>query len=85
MRKYAETSHANKGYKLAIVVFISNSVFSKKKLGSTFQTLFAQKRDLPYPYVLYENESLQHFLSFGLRKMATFLVLEVRFFQGIQF
>ena len=59
--------------------------FQKKKLGSTFQTLFTQKRGLPYPYVLYENESLQHFLSFGLRKMATFLVLEVRFFQGIQF
>ena len=58
--------------------------FQKKKLGSTFQTLFAQKRGLPYPYILYENESRQHFFSFGLRKMATFLVLEVRFFQQVR-
>ena len=30
---------------------------------------------------LYENESLQHFLSHDLGKMATLFVLKVRFFQ----
>ena len=59
--------------------------FQKKNLGCNFQTLFAQKRGLAHPYFLYENESLRHCLSYYLRRMATFLVLEVRLFQGILF
>ena len=43
--------------------------------------LFARKRGFAYPYFLYENESLQHFLSHDLGKMATLFVLKVRFFQ----
>ena len=70
MRKYAETSHTKKGRKLQIVAFVTNSLFSKKKknLGCTFQTLFAQKRGLAHPDILYENESLQHWLSCDLKK-----------------
>ena len=43
--------------------------------------LFARKRGFAYPYFLYENESLQYFLSHDLGKMATLFVLKVRFFQ----
>ena len=53
--------------------------FQNRNLRYTFQTLFAQKRGLKHPYILYENESLQYFLSYDLRKMATFLVLKVPF------
>ena len=49
------------------------------------QRLFARKLDLANPYFLYENESLQHCFSYYLRRVATFLVFVVRFFQGVRF
>ena len=78
MRKHAETLHANKVCKLAIVVFIPT-------LWYTFQTLFALKQGLAHLYFLYENELLKNCLSYDLGKMATLLVLEVRFFQQVRF
>ena len=58
--------------------FSANKVFK-------CQTLFAQKPSLAHPYFLHENESLQHFFPYDLRKMAAFLVFEVRFFQRVRF
>ena len=83
MRKYAKTFHSNKGCNLAIVFLYQFRRFQNRNLGCNFQTLFARKRGLAHPYFLYENESLRHCLSYYLRRMATFLVLEVRFFQGV--
>ena len=42
---------------------------------------------LPYLYLyfLYENKSLQHFLSYDGKQMGTILVLEVQFFQRVWF
>lgn len=59
--------------------------FKNRNLWYTFQTLFAQKRDLAHPYVLYKNKSFQHFLSYGLGQMTTLLVLKVRFFRRFRF
>lgn len=59
--------------------------FKNQNLWHTFQTLFAQKRDLAHPYVSYENKSLQHFLSYGLSQMTALLLLRVRFFQRVRF
>lgn len=81
MCDHAETFHANNGYKLASAVIILISPLSEQK----FQILFVQKRGLAHAYVLYENESLKHCLSYDLIPMATFLFLEVQFFQRIGF
>ena len=80
MHKHAETFHANKGCKLEIVFFVQN-----RNLGCNFQTLLARKRGLLHPFFLYGNESLRHYLWYYLKRMATFLILEVRFFQGARF
>ena len=82
MRKYAKTFHSNKGCNLAIVFLYQFRRFQNRNLGCNFQTLFARKRGLAHPYFLYENESLRHCLSYYLGRMATFLVLEVRFSKG---
>ena len=58
--------------------------FQNRNLQCTFQMLFARKQGLAQPYILYENESFRHCLSYDLRKM-TFLVLEVLFFQRVPF
>ena len=58
MGKHAETIHTNKVYKLAIVVFIPTSPFSKYKFVVHFQTLFGRKLGLADLYFLYENELL---------------------------
>ena len=42
--------------------------YTKRNLGNTFQTLFAQKRGLAHRDFLYENKSLPHYLSFDLRR-----------------
>ena len=44
MRKQAETFHANKGCKLAIVFFIRFRYLQNRNFGCNFQTLFAGKR-----------------------------------------
>ena len=85
IRKHAETFHVNKGCKLAVVVFIPFRCFQNTNLGCSFQTLFARKRGLAHPCFLCENESLRHCLSYYLRRMAMFLVVEVRFSQGFRF
>ena len=59
--------------------------FQNRNLGCIYLTLFARKRGLAHLYFLYENESLRHCLSYYFRRMTTFLVLEVRFFQGVRF
>ena len=43
MHKHAEMFHTNNGYKLAIVVFIATSLFSKWKFVVHFPTLFCTK------------------------------------------
>ena len=43
--------------------------------------LFARKGGLAHPYFLYENDSLQHRLSYDLRQMTKFKDVEVHFFQ----
>ena len=85
MSKHEETFHVNKGYKLALVFFIPFHCFQNRNLGCNFQTLLARKQGLAHPYFLYENESLRHCLSYDLRRMATFVVLEVWFFQVVRF
>ena len=59
--------------------------FQNKNLGCNFQTLLARKRGIAHPFFLYENEPSRYYLSYYLRRMATFLILEVRFFQGARF
>ena len=59
--------------------------FQNRNLGCNFQTLLARKRGLAHPFFLYENEPSRYYLSYYLRRMATFLILEVRFFQGARF
>ena len=78
MLKHAETFHANKDYKLAIVVFGITSLFSKQKFAVHLSNVICTKTRAPL--FLYENELLQHCLSYKMRQMAKFLVLEVRFF-----
>ena len=85
MRKHAETFHANKGCHLAIAFLYQFRRFQNRNLGCNFQTLFSWKRGLANPYFLYENESLRHCLLYYLRRMATFSVLEVQFFQDVRF
>ena len=43
MRKHAETFHANKGYKMAIVFFIPVSLFSKNKFRVQFSNVICTK------------------------------------------
>ena len=83
MRKDLETFHANKGYKLAIAVFITILPFSKKKLVVHFSNVISQKQGLADSYFWYENESIQHCLSCDLRQMKTFLILEFHFFESV--
>ena len=83
MHEHVETFHTKKCYKLAIVVFALTSLFSKEKFVVHFQTLFARKQGLAHPYILFIIELLQHCLSYDLRQMATFLALEVRFYQRV--
>ena len=85
MLKYAQKFHSNKGYDMTIAFFITNSLCQYRDLQCNFQTLFARERGLAHPNFLYENESLRHYLSYYLRRMATFLVLEVRFFGEVRF
>ena len=85
MREHAETFHANKGSKLAIVVFRPTSPLQNKNFWYFFQRLFARRRGLVHPYFLYENESLQHCISYDLKQMAIVLVIEDRFFQRVCF
>ena len=59
--------------------------FQNRNLWCNFQTLLARKRGLAHPFFLYGNESLRHYLWYYLKRMATFLILEVRFFQGARF
>ena len=59
--------------------------FQNRNLWYTFQMLFARKRGLAHPYFLYENESIQHCLSYDLRQTATFLVFVILFFQQVRF
>ena len=43
MHKHVETFHANKGYKLAIAVFIPTLPFSKKKFVVHFSNVICTK------------------------------------------
>ena len=79
MRKQAETFHTNKGYKLEIEVSKPISPFSKYKFVIQYSKLFARKRGLRQPYFLYENESLQHRLSYDMSQMEKFSVRLVIF------
>ena len=45
--------------------------FENRNLWYTFQTLFALKRGPTHPHLLYENESLQHYLSYDMRQTVT--------------
>ena len=85
MLKYAEKFHYNKGCDMTIFFFIPILLCQCRDLGCNVQTLFSRKLDLAHPNFLYENESLRHCLSYYLRRMATFLVLEVRIFGGVRF
>ena len=55
--------------------------FQNKNLGCNFQTLLARNLGLAHPFFLHENECFLHYLWYYLRRMAMFLILEVRFFQ----
>ena len=59
--------------------------FQNRNLGCNAQMLFTRKRGIAYYYFLYENQSLRHCLSYYLRRMTTFFVIEVRFFEGVRF
>ena len=64
MRKHTKTFHANKGFKFSVAAFIPTFSkicrFQNIHLRYTFQTPLAEIQDLPHPYFLYENESLQY-------------------------
>ena len=85
MRKHTETFHAIKECKLAIVFFIAISLFSKQKLRRQFSNVICTKTRLAHLYFLHENESIQHCLSYYLRRMTTFLALEISFSKGSVF
>ena len=58
MSKHAETSHANKGYQLAIVVF-TNFIICKIDICDTlFKRYLRENKGLAHPYFLYE---MNHF------------------------
>ena len=63
--------------------------FQKRGFPYTFQTLFAQKQRLVYPYLkmdpLHKNGSFQHYISYDLRQIATYIILGIRFFQRLCF
>ena len=63
--------------------------FQKRGFPYTFQTLFAQKQRLVYPYLkmdpLHKNGSFQHYISYDLRQMVTYIILGIRFFQRLCF
>ena len=80
MCKHTEKIHASKSCKYRSF-YINFAVFRIEICGTLLKCFFAQKRGLVHSYFWYENESLQHCLSYDLRKMATVLVLEIRFFQ----
>ena len=58
MRKNAETSHANKDCKLANVVFIPTSPFSKQEFVEHFPNVICTKKGLLPYYFLFENQPL---------------------------
>ena len=67
---------------IATCCFCTNfAVFKIEICGAPFQTLFARVQCLTHSNFLYENELLQHSLSYNLRQMATLLDLCVQFFQ----
>ena len=84
MRKYTETSHNKKGRKLQIVAFIANSLFSKKKnkFRMHFSNVICTKtRPRTSRHFIWKwITSTLAFMWFE-KKMATVLVLKVRFFQ----
>lgn len=82
MSKHVEMFHANKGYKLEIVVLIPTSPFAKQAFsGDTlFKRYFHKNKALHT-----QNESLQHRLSNEMRQMATFSDFKVQFFQRVYF
>lgn len=84
MRTHGETFYANKGSKLAIVFFYQFTVF-KIKFGVQFSNAICTKTRSCTPHLSYENESLLHWLSYYLRRMTAFSVLEVRFFHKDSF
>ena len=59
--------------------------FQKRGFPYTFQTLFAQKQRFVYPYFLHKNGSFQHYISYDLRQMATYIILAIRIFQRLCF
>ena len=79
MRKHTETFYANKGNKLAIAVFIPTLLYSKQKFVVHFSNIICTKTRPCAPLFLYQNEPLQHYLSYDLRQMARFLVCSVIF------
>ena len=89
MRKHAETFHATNWLQIGLAtngqLFLCQlRCFQNRYLWYTFQTLIARKRGLAHfaheAYFLYENESLQHCLSYDSRQMTKFSVRKARFF-----
>ena len=82
MWKHAEAFHEYKGYKLTIFVLFTNcKKFFKIEICSTLFKRYLNKNEaLQIPIFVYENESLQHYLSCDMRQISTILVLEIRFF-----
>ena len=70
MRKHAESFHTGKGYKLATVVFIPNSSFLKFVVHLS-NVIWMKTRPCT-PLILYENELLQHCLSYDMRQITIF-------------
>ena len=85
MSTHRETFHDNRGCKLAIIFFYQFRCFQNKNLGWNFQSFFARNGGHAHPYFSYENEALRHWLSYYLRRMTTFLVLEVCLFHRVRF
>lgn len=78
MWKHAEAFHEYKGYKLTIFVLFTNCCFQN---GNLWYKRYLNKNEaLQIAIFVYENESLQYYLSCDIRQISTILVLEIRFF-----
>ena len=81
MWKHAEAFHEYKGYKLTIFVLFTNcAVFKMEICGTLFKRYLNKNEALQIAIFVYENESLQYYLSCDIRQISTILVLEIRFF-----
>ena len=81
MRKQAKTFHANKGWKILYYRFYASSTIFKVEMFATFFKRYFHKDESLQNPNFHKKISFQHYLSYDLGKVETFLVFKVRSFQ----